>query len=128
MTAKKGPMTGVVIVTHGHHGAEMLREAEAIVGKLPNTRVVTVTRPLRLPWQMPWLQPARDSTAITSLRKLIGVWACSGEPRPRRSRPGWPTPRETSRTGTPPCRGRRFPVLGTWPHRGLRPCPVWRHR
>jgi len=36
-------MTGVVLVTHGRHGAEMLKEAEAIVGKLPDTRVVTVT-------------------------------------------------------------------------------------
>ena len=35
-------ITGVVIVTHGKHGAEMLKEAQSIVGKLPQTAVVTV--------------------------------------------------------------------------------------
>jgi len=43
VTLKPGARTGVVLVTHGRHGAEMLKEAEAIVGKLPDTKVVTVT-------------------------------------------------------------------------------------
>lgn len=35
-------ITGVVIVTHGKHGAEMLKEAQSIVGKIPQAAVVTV--------------------------------------------------------------------------------------
>jgi mannose PTS system EIIA component len=35
-------ITGVVIVTHGKHGAEMLNEAQSIVGKIPQSAVVTV--------------------------------------------------------------------------------------
>jgi mannose PTS system EIIA component len=38
-------ITGVVIVTHGKHGAEMLNEAQSIVGPLPQAAVVTVAGP-----------------------------------------------------------------------------------
>ena len=35
-------LTGVVIVTHGSHGTEMLRAAQVIVGELPQVSVVTI--------------------------------------------------------------------------------------
>jgi PTS system mannose-specific IIA component len=35
-------VVGVVIVTHGGHGGEMLREAVSLVGDLPMARAVTV--------------------------------------------------------------------------------------
>ena len=41
--SEQSSITGVVIVTHGNHGAEMLNEAQSIVGELPSVRVVSVS-------------------------------------------------------------------------------------
>src|SRR6516165_2582671 len=55
-----------------------VRAARSKSTSCPRKESLKPPRPLRLPWHIPWLQPARESTAITSLRKLTGAWACNG--------------------------------------------------
>ncbi|HJZ86406.1 MAG TPA: hypothetical protein VKN99_14595 [Polyangia bacterium] len=61
-------MTGVVVVTHGLHGAEMVRDTQAIVGDLPELRVVTVSTT-----DPPEITNARLETASYEVDSGLGV-------------------------------------------------------
>ena len=47
---------------------KMVKAAKSAAGSCPRNESLKPPLPWRLPWQTPWLQPARASTATTSLR------------------------------------------------------------